>query len=231
MEYRQSEVRRDGRVLALALSGGVAFWDLARGSELAFLPIGNVWKLMFEASGDLITNGSLGARRWPVRLDADRGEFRIGPPTQLPLPAGVGGIAEDRQGRIVAVADGGAALVATPERLIRVGPLDDCRNVAVSPDGEWLATGTHQRNGAQVWRIRDAARAAALRVDGMVAVFFSPDGKWLMTTPSPCRLWAVGTWREALQIGGHGYCFSPDSRLVVVGDPMMFENCWKWVGS
>jgi hypothetical protein len=40
-----------------------------------------------------------------------------------------------------------------------------------------------------------------------------------MTTNPPCRLWAVGTWREApLKIGGEGECFSPDGGLVVVQD-------------
>ncbi len=38
------------------------------------------------------------------------------------------------------------AAVATPEGTIRMEPLDDCRTVAVSPDGEWLATGTHDPN-------------------------------------------------------------------------------------
>jgi WD40 repeat protein/tetratricopeptide (TPR) repeat protein len=219
MGYLMSEVHRDGRVLALAMSRGVALWDLASGRELAFLPIGNAWHLKFEASGDLLTSGDAGVRRWPVRLDADRGEFRIGPPTQLPLPERTGVVAEDRPGRIVAVPYRDHALVATPERPIRVGPLDDCRSVAVSPDGQWLATGSHHRKGAQVWRIRDAAQVAHLPVEGNVSVFFSPDGKWLMTSPSPCRLWAVGTWREAGQsIGGTGLCFSPDSRLVVVQD-------------
>ena len=45
--------------------------------------------VMFEASGDLITSGRPGVHRWPVRLDPERGEFRIGPPRQLPLPAGI----------------------------------------------------------------------------------------------------------------------------------------------
>jgi len=201
------------------MGGGVVVWDLARGTELGFLPIKAVNQLIFEASGDLITTGLSGVWRWPVRLDRDRGEFRIGPPTQLPLPSGPGGIAEDRQGRIVAVACFDHALVATPDRTIRVGPLDGCRNVAVSPDGEWLATGW---DGAQVWRIRDAKRVKDLPVEGLVEGFFSPDGKWLRTNSSPCRLWAVGTWREAGQkIGGVGRCFSADGRLLVVQDASM----------
>ena len=72
-------------------------WPAARSSP--FLPIGNAWHLMFEASGDLITSGSIGVQRWPIQLDPDRGEFRIGPPRQLPLPAGLAGLPRtDRAG-------------------------------------------------------------------------------------------------------------------------------------
>jgi tetratricopeptide (TPR) repeat protein len=74
------------------------------------------------------------------------------------------------------------------------------------------------RKGAQVWRVRDATKVAELPVDSGTAVVFSPDGRWLMTTTLPCRLWTVGTWHEARQIGGEGRCFSPDGRLVVVVD-------------
>jgi tetratricopeptide (TPR) repeat protein len=212
-----ASIRRDGRLLAVGTMRGVLLWDLATGAELALLPIGYAQVLMFEASGDLLSCGDVGVWRWPVRLNLDRGEFRIGPPTQLPLPAGWGEIAEDASGQVVALAHVGDAHVLTPERPFQVGPLDDCRNVSVSPDGQWLATGSFAR-GAQVWRVRDAARMADLPIDSGTWVAFSPDGKWLMTD-SPCRLWAVGTWSEAEQkIGGNGLCFSPDRRLMAVVD-------------
>ncbi len=122
-------------------------------------------------------------------------------------------------GRIMAWSDHDLAFVATPERTVHVGPLDDCRFVAVSPDGKWLATGSHvATKGAQVWRIRDAAKVADLPIDYGTEVVFSPEGGWLMTTNAPCRLWTVGTWLEARQIGGEGRCFCPDGRLVVVMD-------------
>ena len=157
-------------------------------------------------------------QRWPVRLDPERSEFRIGPPSQLPLPAETGG-----SPRISTAASWRWPTMTMPTSRprtgpIRVGPLDDCRYVAVSPDGEWLATGNHDSTGAQVWRIRDGARVTDLAVEGLVGVAFSPDGKWLMTSPSPCQLWAVGTWREERRISGEGRCFSPDGRLVVVMD-------------
>jgi tetratricopeptide (TPR) repeat protein len=67
--------------------------------------------------------------------------------------------------------------------------------------------------------VRDATLAARLLFEGLVGVHFSPDGRWLMTTSPPCRLWAVGTWREARRFEGMtGLCFSPDGRLMVVQD-------------
>ncbi len=219
IDYQAAAIHSDGRLLAVGTNRGVAIWDLAHGKELAFLPIGNTRQVMFEASGDLVTSGSIGVRRWPFRLDLDQRQFRIGPPTQLPLPAANYGIAEDRMGRIMAWADHDLAFVATPERTVHVGPVDDCRFVAVSPDGEWLATGSHvATKGTQVWRIRDASKVADLPIDYGTEVVFSPEGQWLMTTNAPCRLWAVDTWLEARQIGGEGRCFSPDGRLVVVVD-------------
>ena len=39
-----------------------------------------------------------------------------------------------------------------------------------------------------------------------------------MTRPSPCQLWAVGTWDEAWRIGGVGLGFTPDGRHLLVQD-------------
>ncbi len=218
IDYARPSIRRDGRLLAVGTDKGAAVWDLARGTELAFLPIGNAWHLMFEASGDLLTNGSEGVQRWPVRLDTSRGEFRIGPPRRFPLPAGSCAIDADRTGRIVAVAHSKNAFVASPSETIRVGPLDDCRSIAISPDGRWLATGSHVTGGVQVRRVADPTAVIELRSAEGARLHFSPDGKWLMTGGAPCRLWRVGTWREALQLGGDGLCFSADGRLVVVAE-------------
>ena len=48
IHYRSAAIHRDGRLLAVATSRGVAMWDLAHGTEIAFLPIGDVLQVMFE---------------------------------------------------------------------------------------------------------------------------------------------------------------------------------------
>ncbi len=137
--YYEAAVRRDGRLLAVGSDSGVVLWDMARGMALPGLPIEVARHVMFEASGNLLTCGSKGVRRWPVRLDLAQGDFRIGPPTDPLLPIGFGEIAEDRTGRIVASAYGDHAIVSSPDGTIRVGPLNDVRSVAVSPDGEMVS--------------------------------------------------------------------------------------------
>jgi eukaryotic-like serine/threonine-protein kinase len=216
LALERPSIRCDGRVLAVGTSEGVMLCDLASGRELAFLPIGRAWHVMFEPSGDLLTRGPSGVWRWPVHLDCRREEFRIGPPSRLAFPAADCGIDLDRSGRILALASHGSAHIATPERTFQVGPLDDCRYVAVSPDGHWVATGKHSGAGVEVWRVRDAELVANLPLPSGVPVFFSPDGKWLMTANPPCRLWAVGQWTRERQIGGTGLCFSPDARFLMV---------------
>jgi eukaryotic-like serine/threonine-protein kinase len=219
IDHHRPSIRHDGRLLAVGTDQGVAIWDLARGTELAFLPIGLAWATTFEPSGDLLTSGSPGVWRWPVKIGTGRDEYQIGPPRRLPLPSNDCGISLDRSGQIVALANYSEAWVLTPDRRFRVGPLDDCRYVAVSPDGEWLATGNHEVGGARVWRIRDGTEAARLAIEGGTGVSFSPDGKWLVAGNPRPRLWEVGTWREVPQITAVSGCFSPDGRLVVVLDP------------
>ncbi len=217
--YTSPCIRHDGRILAVGNKEGVVLWDLAHGTELVLLPIGRVGCVLFEASGALLTNGSYGIERWPIRLDVDRGELRIGPPCHVSLRTAVTAVAEDRQGRVVAAAGFARSYVLTPERTFQVEPLDECRSVAVSADGTWLATGSPQTEGVTIWRVSDGARVATLPVDEATNVCFSPDGKWLAAGNSQLGLWEVGTWRTGRRMSGSRFgSFSPDGRLLVVED-------------
>ena len=216
LSFARPSIHPDGRILAVGTDRGVVLWDLARGTELEFLPMGMAWHSAFEPSGDLLTNGSAGVSRWPIHVDPTSGEARIGPPQSLPLPGTDCAIAEERTGQIVAIANHTEVRVALGDRTIRIGPLDDCRGTSISPDGQWLATDSHQNGGVSIWRLPDGAKATRLPIDGGASALFSPDGKLLVTPQESCRLWEVGTWREVRQIEGVFRTFSPDGRLAVV---------------
>lgn len=82
--------------------------------------------------------------------------------------------------------------------------------VAWSPDGTTLATACKDYK-IILWDTATGIRRATLEGH-------TNGGLRVMTSPSPSKLWAVGTWREERQIRGEGRGFSPDGRLVVVTD-------------
>src|SRR5262249_39102371 len=85
-------------------------------------------------------------------------------------------------------------------RVVQSWQTDTAGFLAVSPDGRWVATGSWEGPGIQVW---DTVRKAPGRLweIGDACVAFSPDGRWLASatgsatsTGAECRLWSVGTW-------------------------------------
>jgi WD40 repeat protein len=69
-------------------------------------------------------------------------------------------------------------------RTLTLAPQDDVRLCAVSPDGRWVATGSHtyrEGAGVKVWDAQNGQHAADLPIaTGAVGVGFSPDSKWLL---------------------------------------------------
>jgi serine/threonine protein kinase/WD40 repeat protein len=219
LDYSQSSIHPDGRILALGTDHGVILWDVARKAELGFLPIGNAWHSRFLPSGDLLTNGSAGVLRWTVQRDPSSGAIRIGPPRLLPLRGSHCGIAYDQTGQIIAVAQKWSVQVALKDRTINIGPLDDCRGVSISPDGKWLSASSHANGGVTIWSLPDGARIARLPLEGGANSLFSPDGKWLVTIQgASSRLWEVGSWREVRRFEGALHDFSPEGRLGIFRD-------------
>jgi WD40 repeat protein/Flp pilus assembly protein TadD len=221
----------EGRLIALADSAGVvALVDVARGEEVALLPLpGNV-PLCFDPEGALWTNGSAGLLRWPLTVDAKTGQRRYGPPKQLFGRTNAWRHGSSTDVRVVAIPhpftrEGADVLHRESKRLLRVGPQEDVRTCAVSPDGRWVATGSHwlpEGSGAKVWDARDGRHEKDLPVGGVCGVQFSPDGKWLLTTGGGLRLWAVGTWEEGPKLGGTPLnawgAFTCDGQLLALGD-------------
>ncbi len=218
LNLARPSIHRDGQLLAVGNDRGIALRDLAKKTELGFLTIGLAWHSMFEPSGDLLTNGTAGVLRWPVRTDPASGVIRVGPPRSLRLRGTDSPIATDRTGQIVAVAGRQDARVAQGDRTITIAPLDDCRTVSLSPDGKWLATNSQGDTGVTIWSLPDGARVESLPNEG--GAHFSPDGKWLVTVRSreSSRLLEVGSWRETRQFEAEFETFSPDGRLGIFVD-------------
>ena len=224
--YQRCAFSPNGRLLVAEMEDGLGFWDRCTGAPLTFVRLDSPSCIIFEASGALLTAGSGSLFRWPIQPDpASSGLVRIGPPQQLPLPAVWSALACTPDGRVVANAQFWGALVwrrDRPDQLIRLTPHHDARYVSVSPDGRWVATGSHENGGAKLW---DAA-TGRLVMDLMpptpfaVRVGFSPDGKWLAIRGEVCRLWAVDSWEEGPSLGEArmGFAFSPDGRLLAHGD-------------
>jgi eukaryotic-like serine/threonine-protein kinase len=227
--YRDLAVSPDGRFLAAVAETPprrVEVLDWSAGRVVASQPLKEAMSVRFEPSGDLVSYDRLtGLLRWPARADpAAPGAWRVGPP-RLVAQSHYGDIpGSSADGRTHALPWGGqyAVLVREdrPGRPTRLGPQRDVRFCAVSPDGRWAATGSHDSSSksVRVWDTGDGRLAAELPVLGSSLVSFSPDGRWLATNGGGCRLWAVGSWEEGPSVRGAFPAFSPDGRLLAVGD-------------
>jgi serine/threonine protein kinase/WD40 repeat protein len=225
--YQAVALNTDGRLLAGGMSDGFGFWDLASGSELAFMPMtegsNGVTDLRFEPSGALLTSGFAGVLRWPVRADPKAPErLVVGPPQRLLPRASV--IGQSQDGRVTVACNravgpwqayaGGWILHADrPNEPIRLDAGADIGYIAVDPDGHWVVTVGFSSGVAKVWDARDGVLVKQLTEYGAGYPRFSPDGRWLFTNVDGGRLFAVGTWEPGPQVGYY-YVSAPDSRLM-----------------
>jgi WD40 repeat protein len=230
-KYFVAAVHPEGRLLAVAKVDGVGLWDLASGSQLAFIPGGDPNnRVLFEPSGALLALVEpTGLSRWPIRKEANAShKWVVGPPERLPLPPG-SDLDQSRDGKVIVSCDravgthqayaGGWILHADrPKEPIRLDAGADIWCIAVSPDGRWVVTMDHG-NFLKVWDARDARLVKQLADQVSDYPRFSPDGRSLATRLDG-RLLAVGTWEPGPQVGA-GAVFAPDrdSKLMAVPTP------------
>lgn len=216
----QSAISPNGRLLASAMADGVALWDLPSGKPLIFLPAGNLKSVRFEPSGALVVGGHAGLARWDINIDTSTSTtVHIGPQGKLAFGERSEEMGMSRDGHVVAQARLWGGMVwdrnssDPPLRL----PHGDTRYIDVSPDGRWVATGSHGGTNVKIWEASTGTLAHELSTEGLAYVVFSADGRWLVTGADGNRLWSVDSWRESRYIGGRGGVdFSSDGTLLAV---------------
>jgi serine/threonine protein kinase/WD40 repeat protein len=203
----------DGHLLASIGDDGICLWDPATGKQAAELPFtGRGDAFLFEPSGgSLFAFDSHQLRRWPIHSDRQNGKntVRVGPPVVLTTDR------EVYRNRMCWHGDAAKALAVVTAKgiaLYRLGSpitklllwnVPSAEKIASSPNGRWLAVGTVDGSGFQVWDVHEhkLAKDWAVR-DARVA--FSPDGQWLVSGTgryapggAACTFWRVGSWVEA----------------------------------
>jgi WD40 repeat protein/Tfp pilus assembly protein PilF len=217
--YWKISVHPAGRLLAAGMESGVGLWDLASGADLGFLPIGSMKHILFDPAGSLLARGPNGVWRLAIHEGPTPAALRMGLPRALALPGSDTELALSRDNRLLALASVNDALVVDvdrPDRRIRLGPHGDLRYVDVSPDGRWVATGSHHEPGVRIWQARDGELVAELPSSVWSPVAFSPDGRWVAAGHIDCRVWSVASWSEGARIGGALLGFSPDGMVLAV---------------
>jgi hypothetical protein len=216
---------------------GVHLWDLESRRELAHLPSGHTFDVLFPPG---VGPGGLpkevfsigrdrsypGLYRWPIRALAEgTGRLQCGPPERI-LSEG---------GESLSVSGDGATLAANiygqGAKLAKGGPppvvgellrQSNANRVALSPDVRWLASSTLPGKGIRIWDARTGRpeRDLAPGEEG-TTVAFSPDGRWLVAgLATTYQFWCVPDWEPALAVPGcprdTTIAFSPDGRMVAL---------------
>jgi serine/threonine protein kinase/WD40 repeat protein len=226
---------QEGRLLATAGAEGVQVWDLAGKVQLADLRLDQCGTATFHpANHSLTTFGRVsGLRIWPLALDpmAPGAARRLGPPRVLPHASpqhffhnavwcqdgGTLGVVGNPSGRVT---------LFHPEQSaepIALGTMPWLVRLALSRQGDWVATAADERRGVWLWRASDG-QVVWRSPRGHDWPAFSPDGRWLVTaTDSQYHAWRVPSgepgrvWdRDQAGAGDAPLAFSTDGQLLAL---------------
>ena len=224
-------VSQDNRLVAGVVEGRVCLWDFTSGQQVGLMPGEGCASVFFDHDGEgLITCGIAGAAHWPLQRRTGTNAIQIGVRRALipgdPSELLFGSMTAD--GNVIAAvqANAGEARVVQlthPDQVLKLSGHPGMRHISISPDGNWIATGTWEGAGVKIWNGERGALATELPDQGGADVLFSPDDRWLVTGGVDYHLWRVGTWRlgPTILLPSKNYprgvmAFSPDSQMLAI---------------
>ncbi len=212
----------DGRWLAVSTDRGIELFDSKTRQLVAELPIGPMVfnRVCFDNASRLWAIVADGWLRWTIR---DSG---LSAPDFFRASAGFFPVQVSYDGNWMLTTNGTEVKLESltePGREVLLGIHADVRNVAFSRDSRFVATGGwNGAGGAKIWRIADGQLVTFLDTGSLCDLKFSPDSRWLFTTPRGGEIWETTDWKIAHRLQspdssatGFAFAFSPDSRWLV----------------
>jgi WD40 repeat protein len=231
----------DESLLAIHGATFVDFWEVATQRKRHRLPVDSCARVLFHPDGSfMLTALPDGLFRWPIHDSTHESgrTISIGPPEKVLLGIPDSAVLSDVRwlpdNRRVAIFDNSKPQVlirdltlpvAEANAVVRLPALyRNIQNLAVSPDGKWLAAGSHHQPTIQIWNLLTLQRHEIIPEPSNptpgYTVNFSPDSRWLIVavtkdvTESGHLVYETGKWNR------HSFrstAFSP-------GLPIMFQN-------
>lgn len=213
----------DGQLLVSTHADGVRVWDANSCREITFVPIGPAEQVQFSRTGrQLVVPSGQRVFRWAVdRLQKGETNAVAALPAQpsLHVPPAI-----DPQNRMVTVLNNQAWITDEGSGLTerQITPGRGAYSAALSPDGRLCATWGLGSIVVEVCTVEDGVRRAELAAAPSPCLFFSPDGRWLVTGSSEEYVfWELSSWKAAHSIsrgatgGTHGrVAFNSDGTMV-----------------
>jgi WD40 repeat protein len=231
------QVSPDSRLLALSREAGSELWDLQSLEVVAQLA-GNTYWTYFDRAGNLLTFCQSGLYSWQRHDESSEDEpsrsgsaattsVRFGPPHKLSGPlVPITGVA-DPAGELFLVCQQNQWKVirrSEPDKPLRLAASPEARMSAVSSDQRYVAMANWNLSGTAIFDASDGHKVAELPTGLAGVPIFSPDSRWLATSPDGVRIWSVESWNAIADMHaqgttptGLGLAFSPDSRVLAVG--------------
>jgi WD40 repeat protein len=206
----------DGQMVATGTEK-IRLWRTADGSLLRTLDAGeDVLSVTFSPDGQLLASGHLygDGRLWRVSdgqllrtFDREAIQFAFTPDNRMLAVMG-----KDDTVQLSSLPD------EAPVRTFEAGPRGYFPYMALSPDGQFLATGTAD---AKLWRVSDGQLLATISGYRPDVVAFSPDSQVLaFADKNAVLLWRMADGTLLRTLTGHKYfvfsaAFSKDGKILV----------------